>query len=44
VAVGAALRLLVETEREKRRAALARLRKMVEDGEVVFPESDEVER
>jgi len=35
-AIEEALRRLVETEREKRRAALDALRQMVDDGEVTF--------
>jgi hypothetical protein len=36
-----ALRRLVETEREKRLAALDAVRKMVDDGEVTFGVPDE---
>ena len=39
-----ALWRLVDAERAKRRAALDALRKMVDDGEVTFPEHDEADR
>jgi Arc/MetJ family transcription regulator len=42
-AINEALRRLVETERGKRREALAKLRQMVEDGELRFRDLDEVD-